>query len=299
MERINDQKSMLIVGPCSGTNRGEIIQTAKNALARGITHVRTTLVKPRTEPDYEGIGLKSGIPLLAEVASMGLVPCTEVLDSNQARSIVEGVENLVPNAQMMIWLGARNQNQVIQRQIGKMIEERPNISLMIKNPAWASFKHWKGSFKHSLTHLIDENRETMTDAQLSEIVSTRSNRLIACHRGVDVAEIDIALPEKWVGLRNIPTWETARNMVKVGLPVIIDPSHMAGKVANIERVLLESVDEGIDPLTNGWMFNGFIIEVHPNPTNARTDKDQALTWDQYDHLMEKVNSRFKERGIVI
>ena len=41
---------------------------------------------------------------------------------------------------------------------------------------------------------------------------------------------------------------------------------------------------------NGRDFDGFIFEVHPNPSVAWTDAKQQLTWEQFDTLMEEYST---------
>ena len=90
--------------------------------------------------------------------------------------------------------------------------------------------------------------------------------------------------------RGIRTFETAtRNTLDISavpvvkerscLPVIIDPSHAAGKRAYISSLSLAAVAAGAD---------GLIIEVHPNPKKAMSDAAQQLTPQAYLELSKKV-----------
>jgi 3-deoxy-7-phosphoheptulonate synthase len=114
---------------------------------------------------------------------------------------------------------------------------------------------------------------------------------------LDAAEYILAEGNENVILceRGIRTFETAtRNTLDIGavavaherssLPIIIDPSHAAGKVAYVEPLALAGVAAGA---------NGVIVEVHPNPKEAMSDAAQQLTFAQFDVLvkkMEKVHS---------
>ena len=64
------------------------------------------------------------------------------------------------------------------------------------------------------------------------------------------------------------------------LPVITDPTHGTGRISLIEPMSLASVAAGAD---------GLILEVHRNPEEALSDKDQALTPNQFAELVRKVN----------
>lgn len=89
--------------------------------------------------------------------------------------------------------------------------------------------------------------------------------------------------------RGIRTFETAtRNTLdlsavavvkkKSHLPVIVDPSHAAGRVAYVEPLTLGAVAVGAD---------GIIVEVHPNPRKALSDAAQQLTFEQFDAMFSK------------
>ena len=92
--------------------------------------------------------------------------------------------------------------------------------------------------------------------------------------------------------RGIRTFETAtRNTLDIAavpvikerssLPVIVDPSHAAGKSSYIASLSLAAVAAGAD---------GLIIEVHPNPKGAMSDAAQQLTPKSYQELFEQVRT---------
>lgn len=90
--------------------------------------------------------------------------------------------------------------------------------------------------------------------------------------------------------RGIRTFETyTRNTLDISavpavkelthLPIITDPSHGCGRVSLIPSMALASIASGAD---------GIMVEVHSNPENALSDKDQALTPDGFGVMMGKV-----------
>jgi 3-deoxy-7-phosphoheptulonate synthase len=98
--------------------------------------------------------------------------------------------------------------------------------------------------------------------------------------------------------RGIRTFETyTRNTLDISavpvlkelthLPVIIDPSHAAGRVSLIPSLSLAAVAAGAD---------GIMVEVHINPAEAICDKEQALTPEQFTTMMDHVRTlhRFME-----
>lgn len=68
------------------------------------------------------------------------------------------------------------------------------------------------------------------------------------------------------------------------LPVITDPTHGTGRISLIEPMSLASVAAGSD---------GLIIEVHRNPAEALSDKDQALTPHMFATIVRKARAMEK------
>ena len=90
--------------------------------------------------------------------------------------------------------------------------------------------------------------------------------------------------------RGIRTFETAtRNTLDLSavpvlrsrthLPIIVDPSHGTGHRALVAPMALAGAAVGAD---------GLIIEVHPDPANARSDGDQSLSFDEFGALMDEL-----------
>ena len=59
---------------------------------------------------------------------------------------------------------------------------------------------------------------------------------------------------------------------RTDLPVIVDPSHAAGRRELVRPLSLAAVAAGAD---------GLIVEVHPDPATALSDGPQALTTDEF------------------
>jgi 3-deoxy-D-arabino-heptulosonate 7-phosphate (DAHP) synthase len=247
-----------IIGPCAAEDRGQILQTAQRAKERGIGVIRGSLWKPRTRPSsFEGVGL-TGAPWFAEVGRLGITAGTEVLLPEHVTDLVGAIEaSGGDSAKLLFWLGSRNQNQHIQKGIAERIRlDAPSeVKLLIKNQPWNDEAHWLG--------IVDY----VIGAGLSP------ERLILCHRGF--CANGHANPE---GFRNIPDFEMAmRVKEKTGLPMILDPSHIGGS--------REKVFKAVE-LAAGYDFDGVMVEVHPNPSEAQTDAGQQLTFKQLDKLLE-------------
>ena len=91
--------------------------------------------------------------------------------------------------------------------------------------------------------------------------------------------------------RGIRTYETAtRNTLDIAaipvlkrethLPVIVDPSHAGGRADLVTPLAMAAIAAGAD---------GLIVEVHPDPANARSDGDQSLTPSGFALMMQQVD----------
>jgi 3-deoxy-7-phosphoheptulonate synthase len=65
------------------------------------------------------------------------------------------------------------------------------------------------------------------------------------------------------------------------LPVIADPSHATGRASLIEPVVLAAAAAGLD---------GAIVEVHPEPPAALSDAEQALDFERFERLMQRLDT---------
>ncbi len=269
-----ERRLQIIAGPCAAESREQMLATAEAALSRGIDTVRMSLWKPRTRPGFEGIG-NQGIPIFLEIAAMGIRPATEVLLPRQAEAVLNGTIGRDSNARVLLWLGSRNQNHLIQRDIGSVVAKDPRVQLMIKNQVWKDQIHWKGIVEHVVSG------------------GASPTQLLLCHRGFGPPS---------ARLRNPPDLKLALEVKDTisrthgrNVPLILDPSHIAGKSPeNVMRVAFKLSGQRliVDGKTLG--IDGMIIETHPNPETARTDKNQQLGWGQLDVLL----GRMAKRGTV-
>ncbi len=252
------RQKILIAGPCSVETPEQIRHSMQEAQKRPLDFFRMSLWKPRTKPGFDGLQ-ETGIPLLAEAVMMGLQPATEVLIPQQAEAILEAVLPHLENRKLMLWIGSRNQNHMLQQQIAQVASQDPRVMLMLKNQPWTSEAHWEGIIEHVLAGGMNPAN------------------VVLCHRGFTPGAQN---PQ---GLRNVPDHGMAmRIKEKSGLVMIFDPSHTAGHVSKVSQVAEESAKHAYD---------GMVVEVHPNPAEAWTDAQQQLTWNAFDQLCEKVSLR--------
>jgi chorismate mutase len=137
---------------------------------------------------------------------------------------------------------------MLQRDIAKRtLEEMPkDTKLMIKNQPWIDPLHWIGIVEHAIS------------------VGFPKERLLICHRGFSTNK-----RENVHGYRNLPDHGEAMYVKEVtGIPMLLDPSHIGGTRENVVKVIKDAMKLNYD---------GMIIEVHPNPAQAKTDAKQQLT----------------------
>ena len=133
-------------------------------------------------------------------------------------------------------------------------------------------------------------------ALLSEVGST--DKPVLLKRGMSALLEDFLLAAEYIMKegnanvilceRGIRTFERAmRNTLDMGavpflkrethLPVIVDPSHAAGRRDLVQPLALAAVAAGAD---------GLIVEVHPDPDRAKTDGDQSLSFEMFAQMMD-------------
>lgn len=246
-------KPIIIAGPCAAESREQIAASITEAKKRNIDFLRISLWKPRTKPGFDGLG-KSGIPFLVEAVKMGINPATEVMLPSHAKAVMDAVLPVLKKGKLLLWIGSRNQNHLVQRQIARVASKDERVFLLVKNQPWTDEKHWEGIIEHVLAGGISEDH------------------LILCHRGFGPNG------HNPLGLRNIPDYEMSmRIKSKVNLPMVFDPSHTGGSVLNVLKLANEA---------SKYDFDGVMVEVHPDPTNALTDAKQQITWEQFDKLVK-------------
>lgn len=247
-------KKIIIAGPCAAESKEQVLLSIKEAKKRKIDFMRISLWKPRTKPGFDGLG-SYGIPLLVKAAQMGMNPATEVLLASHAKAVMKAVLPVLGRkGKLLLWIGARNQNHIIQQEISRAVSKDKRVFLLVKNQPWNDEKHWEGIIEHVLAGGIDPNN------------------LILCHRGF------IPNGHNPMELRNVPDFSMSmRIKAKIGVPMLFDPSHTGGTVAKVFKIAKRAVRHN---------FDGVIVEVHPNPKNALTDASQQITWEQFDKLVK-------------
>lgn len=245
----NSTSPFLIAGPCSAESEQQLLQTAMELSADGIPVLRAGLWKPRTRPgNFEGVGEK-GLDWMKRIREItGMAMATEVATAAHVKACVEaGIE--------ILWIGTRTSgNPFSMAELASALADAPADQIVfIKNPLCPGIDTWLGA--------------------IERIQSSGLKNIGVIHRGF--ADFSDSV------YRNPPHWEVARKLRAAlpGLPMIIDPSHMAGKRELIPGLMRQAVDLG---------FNAFMIESHTDPTTALTDAKQQLTPEALKKLIDNI-----------
>lgn len=223
----------LIAGPCSVENREQVVSAARSVGDAGATMLRGGAFKPRTSPyTFQGLGMEA-LEILAEAREVTELPIvTEVMDVRHLTQVAEYAD--------VLQVGARNmQNFHLLSAVGEI-----GLPVLLKR---------------GLSATVDE---FLMAAEY--VVKEGNDQVILCERGIRTFE---TATRNTLDIAAIPVIKRLSH-----LPVIVDPSHAAGKVELVEPLSLAAVAAGAD---------GLMIEVHPTPETALCDGGQSLNPEQF------------------
>ncbi|WP_238882164.1 3-deoxy-7-phosphoheptulonate synthase [Clostridium sp. YIM B02551] len=238
---IGGKKIALIAGPCSVESEEQIISIAKSVKASGAQLLRGGAFKPRTSP-YSFQGLETeGLDLLKVARKeTGMPIVTEIMSTQYLDRFVEDVD--------IIQVGARNmQNFDLLKELGKT-----NKTILLKRGLSATIE------------------ELLMSAEY--IMAGGNNNVILCERGIRTFE---TYTRNTLDLSAIPAIKKLSH-----LPVVVDPSHAAGKNWMVDPLSKAAIAVGAD---------GLIIEVHNDPVNALCDGPQSIRPEEYDKLVKELS----------
>ena len=240
-------QSILIAGPCSAETEEQVLDCARQLATQGVRIFRAGVWKPRTRPgNFEGAG-EQALEWLSKVkADTGMAVVTEVANTHHVEAALKaGID--------ILWIGARTTTSPFAVQEIANALRGTDIPVLVKNPINAELELWIGAF------------ERLAEAGLK--------RLAAIHRGFS------SYGERFY--RYSPQWQIPIELRRriPGMPVICDPSHMAGRSDLVPHLAQMALDMKAD---------GLFIEVHPNPEQALSDKKQQLTPSDYAELTSKL-----------
>jgi 3-deoxy-7-phosphoheptulonate synthase len=238
--RIGAGHFSLIAGPCTVESREQLLATAEAVKAGGASMLRGGAYKPRTSPySFQGLG-GEGLRLLKEAKEQtGLPIVTELMDQKDLDQVLEVAD--------VVQIGARSmQNYTLLTELGRA--GRPVL----------------------LTRGLSATLEELLMA--AEYVLKEGNEdVILCERGIRTFETATRFT---LDIMAVPVLKELSH-----LPVVVDPSHAAGRRDLVLPLSLAAAAAGAD---------GIIVEVHNNPEAAICDGPQAVPADDFAAYSEQL-----------
>lgn len=241
-------RPFLISGPCSAETEEQVMETARQlAKINEVCVYRAGIWKPRTRPNsFEGVGIE-GLKWLRRVKEeTGLLVGTEVANEKHVYEALKyGVD--------MLWIGARTSvNPFTVQEISDALNG-VDVMVLVKNPINPDIELWIGA--------------------IERIARAGITRIGAIHRGFSSYEKTL--------YRNQPNWqlpiELRRRIPEI--PIICDPSHIAGARQYLHEISQKAMDLN---------FDGLMIESHIDPANALSDSAQQLTPNDLKELLSRL-----------
>ncbi len=241
---------LFIAGPCSAETENQVLDIAHQLKDSDATVFRAGIWKPRTRPgNFEGVGSLALQWMKKVKDETGILTTTEVTNANH-------VDLALKNEIDILWIGARTTvSPFIVQEIAEALRGTKKI-VLIKNPVNPDLSLWMGA--------------------IERFYSSNIKNIGAIHRGFSTYEK--------TKFRNNPEWQIAIDLQRKlpDLPLILDPSHIAGRRDLIFDLCQTALDLNYD---------GLMIETHNDPDNAWSDSKQQITPKNLKELTKNLTVR--------
>jgi 3-deoxy-7-phosphoheptulonate synthase len=240
--KIGGSKVIVMGGPCAIENEATLREIAAAIKACGVSVIRGGAFKPRTSPySFQGLG-EEGLKILKRVGDdLNMVTVSEVMDTRDVGMVAQYVD--------ILQIGARNmQNFNLLKEVGLTRK-----AVMLKRGMASTVK------------------EMLMSAEY--IMSGGNFNVILCERGIRTFE------DSTRNTLDVSAVPVAKQLSH--LPIIVDPSHAAGKWGLVGPLAKAGVAVGAD---------GLIIEVHTHPEEAKSDGVQSLIPSNFAQLMKELKA---------
>jgi len=245
---------LVIAGPCSAETEEQVVKIAHQLKDSDVSVLRAGIWKPRTRPgNFEGVGALGLKWMQTAKEETGLLTTTEVANPNH-------VELALKHDVDILWIGARTTvSPFIVQEIADALKGTDK-TVLVKNPVNPDLSLWLGAVERLYTADI--------------------KNLGVIHRGFSAYE-----KTKY---RNNPEWQIAIDLQNKfpDLPLILDPSHIAGRRDLIFDLCQTALDLNYD---------GLMVETHYDPDNAWSDAAQQISPATLVQIMKDLKIR-KEVG---
>ena len=241
---------LVIAGPCSAETEEQVVRIAKELKESDVSVLRAGIWKPRTRPgNFEGVGALGLKWMKTAKEETGLLTTTEVANPNH-------VELALENDVDILWIGARTTvSPFIVQEIADALKGTDK-TVLVKNPVNPDLSLWLGAVERLYTADI--------------------KNLGVIHRGFSTYEK--------TRYRNNPEWQIPIDLQNryPDLPLILDPSHIAGR----RDIIFDLCQTALD-----LNYDGIMVETHHDPDNAWSDAAQQITPQTLIQIMKDLKIR--------
>lgn len=230
----------IMAGPCSIESEEQLMSISEAVKKSGANFLRAGAFKPRTSPyAFQGMG-EEGLKLLKKAGdAFDLPTVSEVMDTQTVDLLAEYVD--------VLQVGTRNaQNFALLKEVGKI--RKP---VVLKRGMSQTIEEWLMSAEY--------------------IMSEGNQEVILCERGIRTFE---TATRNTLDLIAVPVLRE-----RTHLPIVVDPSHAAGKWQYVTPMSLAAIAAGAD---------GILVEVHNEPEKAVSDGAQSLKFKKFDLMMNEI-----------
>jgi 3-deoxy-7-phosphoheptulonate synthase len=238
----------VIAGPCSIENLEQFASVARTVGEAGATILRGGAFKPRTSPyDFRGLGERA-LRIIEKVKAQTGMPIVSEVTSEA------DIEKMVPVVDML-QIGARNAlNYSLLEAVSKT--RKP---ILLKRGMAATIEEWLLAAEYLVKH--------------------GNRNVVLCERGIRTFE---RATRNTLDLSGV-----ALAKLECNLPVIVDPSHAAGRRDIIPALAAAAIAAGAD---------GLMVEVHLHPEEAYSDGIQQLDAVMFSELMTGIEPFVRAAG---
>ncbi|MGC2207782.1 MAG: 3-deoxy-7-phosphoheptulonate synthase [Candidatus Dormiibacterota bacterium] len=242
---------LVMAGPCAVESRSQLQAAAEAVASQGVRVLRGGAFKPRTSPyAFQGLGV-DGLRMLREVADdLGMAVVTEVMAPEDVAVVARHAD--------LLQIGARNMQNY------RLLEAcaRVDKPVLLKRGMSSTLEEW---------------------LHAAEYILAGGNLQVAlCERGIRTFEPMVRFT---LDITSVPVLKRVSS-----LPVVVDPSHAAGRYEYVSAIGLAAVAAGAD---------GLLVEVHPNPKDALSDGPQSLSPKAFADMMTAARKVAEAVGRVI
>lgn len=241
---------LVIAGPCSAETEDQVLKIAHQLKDTDATVLRAGIWKPRTRPgNFEGVGALGLKWLQRAKEETGMLTATEVANATHVRLALEHDIDV-------LWIGARSTvSPFIVQEIADSLQGTDKI-VLVKNPVNPDLPLWLGA--------------------VERLYSANIEKLGVIHRGFSTYEK--------TRYRNNPEWQIPIELQNrfPDLPLILDPSHIAGR----RDIIFDLCQTALD-----LSYDGLMVETHFDPDNAWSDAKQQVTPDRLVQIMSDLKIR--------